>query len=903
MSTNLESVARAGVAFGRFVAGGSPADLDASVAAVLTIREPTPDRAALAAALVTAIVRMTPAASVRHVEHLAELIRLADEDPPAGAQWTSVRAAAGAFAIMHEVGERNRDPRQALDALAGLEATLADGDPTAAVIDLAREAARLVGAVQDEDHAPRDVVATVRRLRDQHGLDHPLLDQLTEMMAAAEQLTVPGERTPESFGRLLAAVQALPDSDLRRTLDDSLAPVAALRPDLVGGPATAPGVAPDLATLRAVADRYGAGGQRTLTLLGAAMGELANSADVPFERVESAVHSVRRVLAETPDGSQLRPFVIQSLGMALMRRYELSRDPADLAEMTEAFATARELDPTPGSKVWQMASQLQGLVKYHTGDRVAARRLMIESLRGFAWGVLLQADVAGATLAARDAASEAMDAALHCLRDDAVDEAVMALDAGRGLTLFAATQIRDVATRLDGLEEQQLADRWRAATRPGAGPVPPELRKDVVVALSAADSGRVLDPPTVDEIQSALSTLDSDALVYLVPARGIMPGVAAVVPSSGPPTWMILPELMLGGGRQLDKYLQLSALRGDPARDVSPTKDADTFRARLDSLCEWSWRAVMGPVLDLVGRHAPAPAGRVQRIVLVPMGDLALVPWHAAREPVDGRAYAVQRCSFSYAVSARMLCDSAHRPPVPVSSLGMILGDPDTTDPANGHRAPALPAARAEAFAVRQAFYRAARYVGQRPDGSASPSGPGDRDAVIAWLTSHQPGAGAVLHLACHGVTRADADDGSSYLLLAGGNRLTAEELVGLLADRPHRSIGLVVLAACRSGVSTRGYDEAYSLGTTFLAAGVRSVLSTQWSIPDGATSLLMFMFHHFLRAEGHPPRDALRRAQLWMLDPRRCPPDSMPPQLRGQLDDTEPADPTTWAAFVHSGH
>ena len=89
---------------------------------------------------------------------------------------------------------------------------------------------------------------------------------------------------------------------------------------------------------------------------------------------------------------------------------------------------------------------------------------------------------------------------------------------------------------------------------------------------------------------------------------------------------------------------------------------------------------------------------------------------------------------------------------------------------------------------------------------------------------------------------------------------------------------------------------------TTFVAAGVRTVLSTQWSIPDQATSLLMFMFHHYLRAEHRPAWDALRRAQTWMLDLDREPPASMPAPLREQLHTTRPEDVLEWAGFVHLG-
>src|SRR5690606_36920819 len=128
------------------------------------------------------------------------------------------------------------------------------------------------------------------------------------------------------------------------------------------------------------------------------------------------------------------------------------------------------------------------------------------------------------------------------------------------------------------------------------------------------------------------------------------------------------------------------------------------------------------------------------------------------------------------------------------------------------------------------------------------------------WLTSSSPAAGAMLHLACHGDVVLDAEAPRSMLLLAGegGGELDAEELVGVMAGARQRAIDLVVLAACRTGTSIHGYDEAYSMGTAFLAGGARSVLSTQWAIPDVATSSLMFMFHYYLRRHQLPAWRAL---------------------------------------------
>ena len=58
------------------------------------------------------------------------------------------------------------------------------------------------------------------------------------------------------------------------------------------------------------------------------------------------------------------------------------------------------------------------------------------------------------------------------------------------------------------------------------------------------------------------------------------------------------------------------------------------------------------------------------------------------------------------------------------------------------------------------------------------------------------------------------------------------------------------------------------------------TVVGTRWQVPDHPTTLLMFMFHHLMIRRGYPPRDALRGAQLWMLEPVRIPPPEMPAEF-----------------------
>ncbi|MEU0560459.1 CHAT domain-containing protein [Dactylosporangium sp. NPDC006015] len=527
-----------------------------------------------------------------------------------------------------------------------------------------------------------------------------------------------------------------------------------------------------------------------------------------------------------------------------------------------------------------------------------ARGAVPAGLRRCAWDVLLQRDAAAARAAARDAAGSVLEIARRCLVGDDLAAAVRALDVGRGLALFAATEFVDVAARLDRAGRPGLATRWRMVTG-GAGDIPADLRTAARAALSGDGDGDggdpalagLLDPPGLPDIRAALAALDTDALVYLVPGTDRMPGWAVMVPAAGPPSLLALPGLVPDAGvERLLAAVSAPDLVGD-------APGGEAVAGSLDALCDWAWGAAVGPLAErFLPALPPAAGGRPPRVVLVPVGDLARVPWHAARRG-DG-THAVRLVAFSQTVSARMLCRSAAASAVPLLPVGLVVADPRT-----GEGTTDLVAARTGAEAVHRSFYPGARYVGRRPDGTTSTSGAGTAAEVRDWLTSGRPGAGAMLHLACHGVSQPAAGDTTSHLVLAGPDgRLTAEELVALLVKVPDRAIGLVVLAACRTGVAGRGHDAAFGLGAAFLAAGVRTVLSTQWSAPEQDTSVLVYMFHHHLMVERRPAWDALRRAQLWMLDPRREVPPAMPEALTRRLAGADPARVVAWAGLVHSG-
>lgn len=586
------------------------------------------------------------------------------------------------------------------------------------------------------------------------------------------------------------------------------------------------------------------------------------------------------------------------LGAAVLRYVELTADGSLLAETGAALDEARRFAGGPGHPSWSFINSLIARIEDRLGGS-AAHLTAVDGLRRQIWQVLLEDDPRAARTAARQAARFAFTTASACLTGNDPVAAIRALESGRSLMLFSAARLSDLAPQLEAAGHADLAERWRRRAESGEPDGPAgALRHEVLSVL--AQTTDLLDPPDPAQIAGALRALDADALVYLVPATEKSRGYAVIAPAQGTAGYIVLGRnLREEGSPHLDQFLSTLP---QASRDLDPAVPRTGPAENLDALCAWAWDAAVGPLLDDYISTLPRPAGgRPYRIYLVPVGALALVPWPAAKRPGGGHALA--EAAFSMVGSARMLCRAAQLRPVPPDPAALVVGDPDT-----GGAAGPLFAARAEAYAVHQAFYRAGRYIGTRPNGTPGRSGPGSAGQVREWLADGGPesGAGNVLHMACHGYVDTGFDTANARLVLAGGETVAADEIVSLLNAPADRRLSLVVLAACSTGVSAHDYDEAYSLGTAFLTGGARTVLSTQWPVSDEATCVMMFMFHHFLMGRRLPAWEALRRAQLWMLDPDRTPPPTMPVALRERLARAGAGAALSrveaWAGFVHLG-
>jgi CHAT domain-containing protein/Flp pilus assembly protein TadD len=403
------------------------------------------------------------------------------------------------------------------------------------------------------------------------------------------------------------------------------------------------------------------------------------------------------------------------------------------------------------------------------------------------------------------------------------------------------------------------------------------------ISARSAELGR-LRTVTIEGLQAAIPV--DAVLIEFFQYRPFDPETTKVAERFGAPRYAVCairrtgaPEwLELGDAAPIDA--QVASFRNAL---VNPAREDVRDRA-----------ASLRPSLtDLVTRLA----GPTDRLLIVPDGDLNLLPFQALVGR-DGR-FLLERFHITYLTGGRELLarPSAQTPGPPV-----IVSNPDFGWPATvgtgvvSRRFEPLPGAEAEARAVAELFRDAQVLAGA--------------DASETRIKSlHHP---SILHIATHGFflsgTGPDAVAGSrglrtvgpppatippllrSGLALAGANTARAEDPEdGILTASEAAMLDLggtqmVFLSACESGLGVVNAGESvYGLRRAFAIAGAQSQVLTLWQVNDRATLDFVVDFYRRLKA-GESRAGALRGAQLAAL--------------------AAPAThhPFFWAAFILSG-
>ncbi|MER6994271.1 CHAT domain-containing protein [Streptomyces sp. NPDC000410] len=613
--------------------------------------------------------------------------------------------------------------------------------------------------------------------------------------------------------------------------------------------------------------------------------------------------------------------------MSLGVRYGLTHDPADLDPLIAELERIRD-DLRRGEEPWFAADAMWRLAEayrarwHHTEDATAqatATDTALAALHVLAGDVILQQGPEHGLLTARSGAERGVRAAIWAAGQGRVDDAVAALEVGRAMVLHAASASRTVPELLEARGHQELAEAWRAVgaghapTADGPpGELPSTLRRRALEALGHRRQGNLFATPTVSDLADGVAESGADALVYLLPGDGDAVGVGLII---GPDIGVGvggLPLLSGTGSGPLEHYLDAAAERsrrlGEPAAERA-------WEEALSALCDWAYQAALDEIVPVIvqrlnagdnpRRNPTAPP----RIVLVPCGRLGVVPWHAARLPEAApHDYACQAMVISYSASGSQFLRTVRRARRDPAADPILVADPRLD----------LVHAEGEVTALYEAFYPRARLYGEFYEPPTEPAATGTPDELLA-LVGETP---SLLHVASHGSAGVSPTVSALHLAFPDGtDGLPAEEGgPGAVPDRGMLTVArlldqrgggqqdadggpLVVLSACETDLSTRDHDEALTLTTAFVSGGARNVVGSRWTTQDGASALMMAVFHHFLAVEGHSPADALRITQMWMLDPDRQNPGSLSGELLREMHRPGLERLPVWATFIHQGH
>jgi CHAT domain-containing protein len=318
------------------------------------------------------------------------------------------------------------------------------------------------------------------------------------------------------------------------------------------------------------------------------------------------------------------------------------------------------------------------------------------------------------------------------------------------------------------------------------------------------------------------------------------------------------------------------------------------WRSAIDAMGEVLYRELWQPLLDAckgLGIEVGA------ELVWFPQGGIGVFPMHAAwmADGNGGRRWLLDDWTVRYAPSARAMLPK-EKEPVTVSGTALLVSNPGGD----------LEFSELECLWVERTF--SGQSVRVLHGTEAFP------EAVLEAVRGAD-----ILHFSTHAIFDLNWPL-LSALLLAGGEKLTLECLLPVLAAKAPR---LVSLSACETGMArvSSTPDEFLGFSAAFLHAGTHTVLATLWPVDDAATAVLSGRFYRELAEKKLKPAVALRQAQNWLrrvtvreliellrdLKSEPAPAGPLAARIRTALrlldsDFCPFAEPYFWAAFTISG-
>ena len=279
--------------------------------------------------------------------------------------------------------------------------------------------------------------------------------------------------------------------------------------------------------------------------------------------------------------------------------------------------------------------------------------------------------------------------------------------------------------------------------------------------------------------------------------------------------------------RILHHALQIDGrLRGISRVEREPRETEMEFVDYFALLAEW-YDTLISPIADALPDDGTP-------VAVEPHGALWLLPFAAL---IDEKGdWLADRWPLLYTPSWQTLDEIRKEPDYggPNDLKALIVGDPMIPPlrgvDLRGLRLEPLPGTRDEARETSVAFPdRNTLLTGQRAE----------RAGTVPLMGEH-----GILHLATHSIARGDSPM-ASFVLLGGsedgGGLLTALQITSLALPAD-----LVTLSACQAVLGKGMGSGIIALSRSFLIAGARTVLLSQWNASERATARLMKSFYHW---------------------------------------------------------
>lgn len=353
-------------------------------------------------------------------------------------------------------------------------------------------------------------------------------------------------------------------------------------------------------------------------------------------------------------------------------------------------------------------------------------------------------------------------------------------------------------------------------------------------------------PLSIAEVQTLLGA--DEALVLMQPVEGAI-FIWAITPHAR--TW----HRVEAGRAATDVEALLSLLRragGRGAEDAS--RRSNRPMAPDDGLAEGR------RLYDLLWQPVADTLGTAKTVYVVAEGYLSVLPpaLLVGDERSEAPAYLIRRHALVTLPGVNSL-RAARLSPVARSKggrgalfrgFGLVRQE---TSLAKG--LPDLPGVERELYAI-------ARTVG-------APRRAVTLEATEAAIKASNLDGVSLIHLAAHGLPAGSEGGPIEAALVFGAQGTEDGYLTASEAGQLKLSADLVILSACDTG-ATGDPGPAYGgLLRAFFYAGARALVVSNWAIDDEAAEHLTTRLVREMRS-GHPAAEAMRRAQLSLLDNQR---------------------------------